>query len=146
MGSVSVSSCRCCIFVSCVHPVAVLNAAFCMTCSLLRIMSEVLSSFRSLRAGSQVFALLMMFLCVILHPISSGKSLQLLCIFSFGMLCLSAISMMFVKIPLVVCLVWSELLMIYTISCSLWSSVYEYQRVECAFTSPVRTVCDLFVM
>ena len=35
MGSVSVSSCRCCMFVSCVHPVAVLNVAFCMTCSLL---------------------------------------------------------------------------------------------------------------
>ena len=31
MGSVSVSSCRCCMFVSCVHPVAVLNAAFCMS-------------------------------------------------------------------------------------------------------------------
>ena len=30
MGSVSVSSCRCCMFVFCVHPVAVLNAAFCM--------------------------------------------------------------------------------------------------------------------
>ena len=30
MGSVSVSSCRCCMFVSCVHPVAVLNAAFCI--------------------------------------------------------------------------------------------------------------------
>ena len=28
MGSVNVSSCRCCMFVSCVHPVAVLNAAF----------------------------------------------------------------------------------------------------------------------
>ena len=35
MGSVSVSSCRCCMFVSCVHPVAILNAAFCMTFSLL---------------------------------------------------------------------------------------------------------------
>ena len=34
MGSVSVSSCRCCMFVSCVHHVAVLNAAICMTCSL----------------------------------------------------------------------------------------------------------------
>ena len=31
----SVSSCICCIFVSCVNPVAVINAAFCMTCSLL---------------------------------------------------------------------------------------------------------------
>ena len=35
MGSMSVSSCRCCMFVSCVHPVAVLNASFCMTCILL---------------------------------------------------------------------------------------------------------------
>ena len=34
MGSVSVSSCKC-MFLSCVHPVAVLNPAFCMTCSLL---------------------------------------------------------------------------------------------------------------
>ena len=60
-------------------------------------MSEVISSFRSLRAGSQVFALLMLSLCVIWHTMWSGKSLQLLCIWSFGMLCLSAISMMFEK-------------------------------------------------
>ena len=31
----SVLSCRCCMFVSCVHPVAALNAAFCMTCLLM---------------------------------------------------------------------------------------------------------------
>ena len=67
-------------------------------------MSEVISSFRSLRAGSHVFALLMLFLCVILHTMSSGKSLQLLCTLPFGMLCLSAISMMFVKILLAVCM------------------------------------------
>ena len=64
-------------------------------------MSEVISSFRSLRAGSQVFALLMLFLCVIWHTMSSGKSLQLLRILPFGVVCLSAISMMFVKILLV---------------------------------------------
>ena len=51
-----------------------------------------------------MFALLMLFLCVILHTMSSGKSLQLLCIFPFGMFCLSAISMMFVKILLAVCI------------------------------------------
>ena len=67
-------------------------------------MSEVVSSFRSLGTGSQVFALLMLFLCVILDTMSSGKSLQLLCILPFGMLCLSAISMMFVKIMLAVCM------------------------------------------
>ena len=32
-------------------------------------MSEVISSFKSLRAESQVFALLMLFLCVLLHTI-----------------------------------------------------------------------------
>ena len=39
---------------------------------------------------------------------------------------------------------WSELLMTSAISCPLWSSVYEGQRVECAFTSPVRTECGMF--
>ena len=28
-----------------------------------------------------------------------------------------------------------------TICCPLWSSVYECHKVECAFTSPVRTEC-----
>ena len=70
-------------------------------------MSEIISSFKSLRAGSQVFALLMLFLCVILHTMWSAKSMKLLCIFSFGMLCLSAISMMFVKLLLAVCMVVS---------------------------------------
>ena len=41
---------------------------------------------------------------------------------------------------------WSELLMTSAISCPLWSSVYECLRVECAFTSPVRTECGMFVM
>lgn len=67
-------------------------------------MSEVISLFNCLRAGSQVFALLMLFLCVILHIMWSGKSLQLLCILPFGMLCLSANRMMFVNILLAVCM------------------------------------------
>ena len=40
MGSVSVSLCRSCMFASCVHHVAVLNAAFCMTCSLLMLVED----------------------------------------------------------------------------------------------------------
>ena len=44
------------------------------------------------------------------------------------------------------CSMWSELLMTSAISCPLWSSVYECQRVECAFTSPVRTEYGMFVM
>ena len=40
MGNMSVSSCICCMFVSFVHRVAVLNAAFCMTCSLLMLVND----------------------------------------------------------------------------------------------------------
>ena len=40
---------------------------------------------KSLRTGSQVLALLMLFLSVIFHSMSSGRNLQLLCILSFGM-------------------------------------------------------------
>ena len=45
----------------------------------------------NLKAGSQVLDLLMLFLCVILHSMLSGKSLQLLRILPFAILCLSAI-------------------------------------------------------
>ena len=38
----SVSSCRCCMFVSCVHPVVVLNAALCMACSLLMLVEDAI--------------------------------------------------------------------------------------------------------
>ena len=64
-------------------------------------MSEVISSFKSLIAGSQVSALLMLFLCVILHTMWPGsKSLQLQCILTFCILCLAAIRMICVNILL----------------------------------------------
>ena len=68
-------------------------------------MSEVISSFKSLRAGSQVVGLLVLLICVILHTMWSGKSLKLICILPFGWLCLSAISMLFAKNMLAVCMV-----------------------------------------
>ena len=40
MGSVSILSCTCCMFVSCVYPVAVPNSALCMTCSLLMLVEN----------------------------------------------------------------------------------------------------------
>ena len=73
--------------------------------------SEVISSFRGLRAGSEVCVLLMLFLCVILHTMWSGKSLQFLCILRFDILCLPAIIMMLVNIIFAVCMLlglWSE--------------------------------------
>ena len=47
---------------------------------------------------------------------------------------------------LVFSVMWYELLMTPAITCPLWSSVYECQRVECAFTSSMRTECGMFVM
>ena len=40
MGSVGFSSCRCCMFLTCVHPVAVFNAEVYMTCSLLMLVED----------------------------------------------------------------------------------------------------------
>ena len=50
---------------------------------------------RIFRSGPHVFALLMLFHCMICY------TMWLLCILPFGMLCLSAIRMMFVKVMLV---------------------------------------------
>ena len=51
-------------------------------------MSEVISSFRSLRAGSQLFAHShMLLLCVILHTMSLGKSLQFLSLWYVVLVC-----------------------------------------------------------
>ena len=40
MDSVCVSSCRCCVLVSVVHPVAILSVVFCFICILLMFMSD----------------------------------------------------------------------------------------------------------
>ena len=40
MRSMSVSSCRCCMFVSYRHPVTVFNVAFCMACRLLMLFED----------------------------------------------------------------------------------------------------------
>ena len=42
MGSVCVSSCRSCVFVSVVHQVAILSAVFCVICSLLMFVSDAI--------------------------------------------------------------------------------------------------------
>ena len=42
MGSMSVLSCICYMFVSCVHPVAVLNAALCVTYSLVILVEDAI--------------------------------------------------------------------------------------------------------
>ena len=49
----------------------------------------------------KVFDIFKLFLSVILHTMWSGK---LMCILPFGILCLSAIRMMLVRIPLAMCM------------------------------------------
>ena len=46
IGCMRVSSCSCCMFVFCVHPVAVLNDAFCKTCSLLMLVEHAIGYHR----------------------------------------------------------------------------------------------------
>ena len=59
---------------------------------------DVISEFNSEIEGSLAFWGLMLFLCSILFLMCSWSSLHVECILPFGMLCLSAWRMMFVKI------------------------------------------------
>ena len=60
-------------------------------------MRDVISEFNSEIEGSLAFCALMLFLCSIWCFMCSGSSLHVGCILPFGMLCLSAWRMMFVK-------------------------------------------------
>ena len=70
---------------------------------------KVISSFKSLRVGSHVFALLMLFRCVICGRVRACGTLVGVLVFS---------------------VMWSELLMPSAFSCPLWSSGIECQRVK----------------
>ena len=63
----SSNECVCC---ACDPSVRIDAPSICFFCT-----SEVTSSFKSLRAGSQVLSLLMLFLCMILQTMWSGRNL-----------------------------------------------------------------------
>ena len=67
-------------------------------------MRDVISEFNSGIEGSLAFCAVMLFLCSILCLMCSGSSLHVECILPFGMLCLSAWRMMFVKMVFAVCM------------------------------------------
>ena len=67
-------------------------------------MRDVISEFNSEIEGSLSFCALMLFLCSILCLMCPGSSLHVGCILPFGMLCLSAWRMMFVKMVFAVCM------------------------------------------
>ena len=67
-------------------------------------MRDGISEFNSEIEGSLAFCALMLFLCSILCLMCPGSSLHVECILPFGMLCLSAWRMMFVKMVFAVCM------------------------------------------
>ena len=67
-------------------------------------MMDVISEFNSDLEGSLACCALMLFMCSILCLMCSGSDLHVDCILPFGMLCLSAWRMMFVKMMIAVCM------------------------------------------
>ena len=67
-------------------------------------MRDVISEFNSEIEGSLACCALMLFLCSIFCLMCSGSSLHVECILPFGMLCLSAWRIMFVKMVFAVCM------------------------------------------
>ena len=63
-------------------------------------------------------------------------------VISCGDVCCNVVFDTLVGVP-VFSVMWSELLMTYTISCPLWSSVHKCQRLEYAFISTVGTECGM---
>ena len=65
---------------------------------------DVISEFGSVILGPLTFCVLMSFLCCVLCLMCSGSSLHVEGISPFGMLCLSAWRIMFVKMVFAVCM------------------------------------------
>ena len=65
---------------------------------------DMISEFNSEIEGSHASCALMLFMCSILCLMCSGSSLHVECILPFVVLCLSAWTMMFVKMVFEVCI------------------------------------------
>lgn len=62
-GSTDVSSCRCCMFVSCVQPVAVLSAVFCIVCSLFMFVFDVMGD-QTVLLYSRMGRVIVLYVCI----------------------------------------------------------------------------------
>ena len=73
LGNMNVSSCTCCMFVSGVHHVAVLSAAFCKTCSLLMLVEHARGDHMEeaySRAGLMTVLEVSMSVCSLSQPVA----------------------------------------------------------------------------
>ena len=91
-----VSSCMCCILVSCVHPVAILRAVFCIICSLSMLVSgtlgdHIMKAYSNTGLVMALYVACMVSLClphfvdvrnlsmvIVLHDLVAAKSMCLL--------------------------------------------------------------------
>ena len=89
---------RVCVWSQCVYRCPLNMSDLCVC------MRDVISEFNSEIEGSLAFCALMLFLCSVLCLMCSGSSLHVEYILPFGMVCLSAWIMMFVKMVFVVCI------------------------------------------
>ena len=88
IGSTLVSSCRCCVLVSCVQPVAILRAVFCTICSLSMFVSDALGDHMVEAYSSTVLVMALyvasMFFCVF-APLGRGEDFEYVdCFACFG--------------------------------------------------------------
>ena len=74
--SIRVFSCRCCMFFVCVHPVAVLNAVFCMTCSFLILVEDKRGDHMEKRTPEPVSCVLIEMLCMCVLYMSFGSKVN----------------------------------------------------------------------
>ena len=67
MGIMCVSSCRCCVFVCVVHPVAILRAVFCVICGLLIFVSDA-SDDHMVETYSSMGLVMALYVAMIVYP------------------------------------------------------------------------------
>ena len=89
MVSMSVLSCICRMFVSCMHPVAVLNAAFCMTCSLLMLFKDARGDHHMEEAYSRAALMTALYVAMSVslclpHPVAVSAFIMCVLYVSFG--------------------------------------------------------------
>ena len=75
IGSTFVSSCRCCVLVSCVHPVAILRAVFCTICSLSMFVSDALGD-HMVEAYSSTGLVMASMVSFVFAPLGRGEDFQ----------------------------------------------------------------------
>ena len=136
---VCVSSCRCCVFVSVVHPVAILSAVFCVICSLLMFVSDA-SGDHMVETYSSMGLVLALYVAMIVYfcfPHVVDASALSICIVLRALVVVISMRFLYVSLgwrvsPSIFGLMFmgSVMLSIYSSSCVLYSAGSGVKRVH----------------